>query len=250
MKNKKVKIIQMGTKENKNIKMLDYNRPIDRSLVNKLKVSMEKYGILSAITVYENKNEILVVDGQHRWTAASELGLTIPAISIGWDAMSAMVEMNTIQVNWNVENFVNFFSAHTNPEISESYKFLKRKKEEYPDLAYSSLGKIFGKPSSAPSIKQGKWALVDERKGDKLIKQLDSLKEYIPYVTSTRFLIAYVDVAYHPEYKHKRMLSKIKRDANISLVTSSNPNTYGRMLTRIYNYGMKKDLVMFKACWV
>ena len=134
---KDVKIIQIEAKEKNKVTLLDYNRPVNRILVNKLKDSMKKYGILSAITVYENGKERLVVDGQHRWTAASELGLTIPAISISWDAMDAIVEMNTIQVNWELENFVDFYSAHKHPEVSQAYSLLKDKKEQYPELSYS-----------------------------------------------------------------------------------------------------------------
>ena len=127
----KVKIIQLKAKDKNKVKMLTYNRPVNRSLVNKLKErekeSMKKYGILSTVTVYQSEKETLLVDGQHRWTAASELGLDIPAISISWDAMDAIVEMNTIQVNWTMENFVDFFSAHSNPEIREAYSALKTK---------------------------------------------------------------------------------------------------------------------------
>ena len=39
---KDVKIIELEAKGKKTIKMLDYNRPINRSLVNKLKESMKK----------------------------------------------------------------------------------------------------------------------------------------------------------------------------------------------------------------
>lgn len=250
MKMKNIKIIEIEPKGKKKVKLLDYNRPVDRSLVNKLKESMRKYGILSAITVYENEKECLVVDGQHRWTAASELGLTIPAISISWDAMDAIVEMNTIQVNWQLENFVDFFSAHKHPEVSQAYSILKKKKEEYPELNYSSLIKIFGSPSSGTLFKKGRWRVTDEERGDILVSQLSDLIDHLPYAYNARFIHAYVDVAYHSDYKHKRMMNKLKYNKTIPTVTTSNPKTYGRMLTKIYNYGQSKNLVMFKATWI
>ena len=64
----KVKIIQLKAKDKNKVKMLTYNRPVNRSLVNKLKESMKKYGILSTVTVYQSEKETLLVDGQHRWT--------------------------------------------------------------------------------------------------------------------------------------------------------------------------------------
>ena len=247
---KAVKIIEIEVKGKKKVKLLDYNRPVDRSLVNKLKVSMRKYGILSTITVYENEDECLVVDGQHRWTAASELGLNIPAVSIGWDAMDAIVEMNTIQVNWKLENFVDFFTAHKNPEVSQAYGALKRKKEEYPELSYSSLSKIYGASSLGSVFKQGRWRVTNEERGDIFISQLNDLIEYLPYANSARFIHAYTDVAYHSDYSHKRLLAKFKSNKNIPVITSSNPKTYGRMLTKVYNHSQSKNLVMFRSSWI
>lgn len=244
----KVKIINLKAEDK--VKLLTYNRPVNRSLVNKLKESMKKYGILSSVTVYENEGEMLIVDGQHRWTAASELGLGMPAISISWDAMDAIVEMNTIQVNWTMDNFVDFFSVHKNPELSKSYSLLKAKRKEHGHLTYSSLSQLYGKPNTNASFKEGKWRITDVDKGDTTVGWLDDLAEYLPYAHSARFINAYKYVAGHDDYNHKRMLSKLKSKHNITILTSSNPRNYGIMLTKIYNFNQKKNLVMFRSNWI
>lgn len=250
MNKNKIKIIQLNEKSKKKVTMLDYNRPVDKKLVNKLKQSMETYGVLSAVTVYEDTDEYRLVDGQHRWTAASELGLTIPAISISWDAMNAIVEMNTIQVNWTLENFVDFFSVHANPEIKMAYSMLKSKKEEYPHLTYSSLSKIYGKPNNGEAFKAGKWRLTDVTGGDRIVSYLDDLKKHLSYAYSARFIHAYKDVASHEDYDHVRMMKKLNSNHGVSILTSSNPKNYGAMLTKIYNFKQAKNLVMFKASWI
>jgi len=245
-----IKIINLNGKNKKKVSLLSYNRPVNKKLVNKLKASMKKYGVLSSVTVYEDINEYKLVDGQHRWTAASELGLTIPAISISWDAMNAMVEMNTIQVNWSLDNFVDFFSVHANPKIKMAYNLLKSKKEDYPHLTYSSLSKIYGKPNTGEAFKAGKWRAIDVTGGDRMVSYLDDLKQYLPYSHSARFIHAYKTVALHGEYNHKRMMKKLKSNHGVSILTSSNPKNYGIMLTKIYNFKQAKNLVMFKASWI
>ena len=250
MNKNKLKVIQLNNKSKKKVTMLQYNRPVDKKLVNKLKRSMEKYGVLSAVTVYEDTNEYKLVDGQHRWTAASELDLTIPAISISWDAMNAIVEMNTIQVNWTLNNFVDFFSVHANPEIKMAYSMLKSKKKEYPHLTYSSLSKIYGKPNTGIAFKAGKWRLTDVTRGDRIVSYLNDLKKHLPYCYSARFIHAYKDVASHGDYDHVRMMKKLNSKHNVSILTSSNPKNYGIMLTKIYNFKQTKKLVMFKASWI
>ena len=249
--NKKVKIVTLKNKDKKKVKFLEYNRPVNKSLVNKLKESMKEYGKLSALTVYEADDECLLIDGQHRWTAACELGLDMPAISIGWDAMDAIVEMNTIQVNWTMENFVDFFSSHSDPVISKAYKTLKGKKGVHgKKLTYSSLAKIYGKPFGGDAFKKGKWRVTDSERGDKFITYLDEIVEYLPYAYSARFIHAYTDVVYHESYDHSRMMKKLGQEHEVSVITSSNPSNYGKMLTKIYNYRQSKNLVMFKASWI
>mgnify|MGYP003132939102 CR=1 FL=1 len=244
----KMKIINLEPKDK--VKMLTYNRPVNRALVNKLKESMKKYGVLSSITIYQNDEETLVVDGQHRWTAASELGLSVPAISISWDAMDAIVEMNTIQVNWTMANFVDFFSVHKNPEIKKPYALLKKKHEEHPYLTYGSLSKLYGKPNSNQAFKEGKWRLTGEDKGDVLVSWLKEIVDYLPYAYTERFISAYKVVAEHTDYSHKRMMRKLKSKHNIEVLTTSNPKSYGIMLTKIYNFNQKKDMVLFKSTWI
>ena len=247
---KNAKVIHITDAGKKKVKFIDYNRPIDKALVGKLKESMAKYGVLSSITVYESNDAYVLVDGQHRWTAAKSLGLSMPAVVIGWDAMSAIVEMNTIQKNWSLDNFVDFFSVHDNPEIKKAYTLLKGKKKLYPHLTYSSLSKIYGKPATHSSFKEGMWRVIDEGMGDRIVSYLDDLKLYLPYSHSARFIHAYKTVALHEEYVHNRMMKKLKSKHGISILTSSNPKNYGIMLTKIYNFKQTKNLVMFKGAWI
>ncbi len=165
--------------------------------------------------------------------------------------MNAIVEMNTIQVNWTMSNFVDFFASHSDPVISSNYQMLKEKKERVsPTLTYSSLVKIYGKPYGGPSFKKGLWRLKNEEAGDKFVEYLDDIAEFLPYARSARFIYAFTDVAYHDDYDHDRMMKKFNQNHGVSLVTSSNPTNYGKMLTKIYNFHQSKNLVMFKASWI
>jgi hypothetical protein len=251
MNKTKAKVIHLSNKTKKPVIMLDYNRPLNGSLVNKLKASMEQYGVLSSMTVYEGDKEYMVVDGQHRWTAVKSLDLSIPAIVIGWDAMNAIVEMNTIQVNWTMANFVDFFASHNDPAIKASYKKLQSKMSQHDKkLTYSSLAKMYGKPFGGTAFKEGKWRMTDEDRGDLFVTYLTDLVEFLPYAFSARFIYAYTDVAFHEDYNHTRMMNKLKQNHGVSLITSSNPTNYGIMLTKIYNFYQSKNLVMFKAAWI
>ena len=95
-----------------------------------------------------------------------------------------------------------------------------------------------------------KWRVTDEVRGDLFISFLDDLLPHLSYAKSARFIHAYTDVAYHKDYDHERMISKLNQNHGVSVITSSNPTNYGKMLTKIYNYHQSKNLVMFKAAWI
>jgi hypothetical protein len=252
-KNNETKIIEISVNESKPIEFIEYNRPINGHLVEKLKESMEKYGILSAITVYDAGDKFLLVDGQHRWTAAQLLGLSMPAIVIDWDAMGAIVEMNTIQKNWTITNFVDFYCANDDPQIKNAYSLLQDKRRQYSDLSYPSLAKIYGKPYGGQSFKEGKWRITDVEVGDEFISYLNDVEKYIPDAKSSRFIYAYTDVVFHPEYNHNRMMKKFlmnDKTKRIPVITKSNPSSYGKMLTKVYNFHQSANLTMFKASWI
>lgn len=248
-----VKIITLNPKKlKKPIEYIEHNRPIDKSMVKKLKTSMDKYGILSALTIYEAEDKFLIVDGQHRWSAAKSLGLSIPAIVITWDALTAIVEMNTIQKNWTMHNYVDFYCAHNDPTIKKTYTILKGLNKKHEHLNYSSLVRIYCNPRGQERFKQGLCRInkSDLQKGDAFVQQLIDIGEYYDFYFNRRFIDCFVDIAYHSDYDHQRMLRKMQKNHGVEIMSATSSKSYGVALTKIYNHQQKTNLVMFKARWI
>jgi hypothetical protein len=246
-------IIYIGLENKKPVEFMDNNRPINKSLVKKLETSMEKYGILSALTVYDAGKTYQVVDGQHRWTAATNLGLTMPAIvTSDLSAMQAVMEMNTIGKNWSMTDYVDFYSVHDDSEIRKAYTILKDKKKIHPEYNYGSIHRIYGKPIGATCLSRGIVRIESIGMGDAIIRQIEELVEYIPLAKTTRFIQAYSYIARHENYNHARMMRKLEaigKDSHL-LVCASNPSDYGRMLTKVYNFKQSVNLTLFRTAWI
>lgn len=222
------------------------NRAVNPASVSKLKKSMIKWGVLTAITVTKFRKRYFIVDGQHRYTAANELGYTIPAIVIPKDSLNTIIDLNTIQKNWSLENYADFFASNDDKNLAEHYITLKEIKEAC-GLNYTALVRIYSK-SGLPAFKRGELELDNMEFAFMFIRYLAEISPYVPFAKSSRFIDGYIRIVKNDNYSHKRMMSKLKLNKKrdkYSMDGKSKPSSYGKLMEDIYNLGQSKNLVMF-----
>lgn len=89
------------------LKLRKDNRKIIRKHVEELKKSIQENGYLDFKPIIINDdNEI--IDGQHRFIACSELGITPPTLTISDNTIGLMVMLNKTQKAWSLQDFINF----------------------------------------------------------------------------------------------------------------------------------------------
>ena len=222
------------------------NRSVNPSSVAKLKKSMEKWGVLTAITVTKYRKRYFIVDGQHRYTAAKELGYTIPAIVVPKDSLNVIIDLNTIQKNWSLENYADFFASNDNKTLAKPYNTLKEIKET-SGLNYTALIRIYSK-AGLPAFKRGELELDNMEFAYMFINHLTEISPYVPFAKSARFIDGYIRIVKNENYSHKRMLSKLKlnqKRGTYPMDGKSKPSSYGKLMEDIYNLNQSKNLVMF-----
>lgn len=87
----------------------DDNRKVQRKHVNDLIESIKAHGYLNHAPIVLNEDGE-IIDGQHRYIACCELGITPPTITIRKDDPTLMVDLNRSQKAWAIEDFINFFA--------------------------------------------------------------------------------------------------------------------------------------------
>jgi len=120
-------IIVNETKNYDQFKILKGNRTVNMLHVEKLKISFGRKYLLSPIIVNENFE---IIDGQHRFVAAKELGLPVYYIAIGGYSLMDIQIYNTNASNWKKKDFLNMYCDLGRPAYVQFKKFM----DTYPDF--------------------------------------------------------------------------------------------------------------------
>lgn len=81
------------TKNYDQFKVFDFNRAINKGLVNKLMESINEIGYMPGKPVIVDK-DMAIIDGQHRFTACVNLGIEVEYVITDVDAHTAVIQLN------------------------------------------------------------------------------------------------------------------------------------------------------------
>lgn len=114
-------------------KVIEGNRNIDEAKVRKLMESMKEKQLVIPVLVNENYE---IIDGQHRFTASSRLGLPIYYIIVKGYGIEEVKKANLIATTWNLDAFLNLYCSNE----KEDYLLFNTFVDEYKMSIYSLLG--------------------------------------------------------------------------------------------------------------
>lgn len=123
----------MVTNDYDEFKIINGNRNVDESKVRKLMVSMEEKQLVIPVLVNENYE---IIDGQHRFTACSRLGLPIYYIVVEGYGIEEVKKANLIATTWDLEAFLNLYCSNE----KEDYLLFNTFIDEYKLSIFSLLG--------------------------------------------------------------------------------------------------------------
>ena len=93
------------TKDYSKFKVYNFNRPINKGLVQRLKASIQTIGFIQGKPILVDK-DFTIKDGQHRFHALMELGMPIYYYVVSGDAHQIVTHLNAEQVNWKLADYV------------------------------------------------------------------------------------------------------------------------------------------------
>ena len=173
------------------------NRTIMEDHVEKM-MSSESFPVKFPTCPIVVDKDLCIIDGQHRFTAASRLGLPIYYI-IDDDAKEEdMIDRNAKMRCWKVMDYVMFYS-----KTNDSYKFIYDLTLKYPSLSTSfhfcMVSNIAekGKSKAFSHLKTGKMTLTEIDKKN----IMEFYNVYVPFLKDFkavrgRFALPYFHVAY------------------------------------------------------
>jgi hypothetical protein len=206
------------------------NREVKTKTVLSLKESMVKFGFIPGRPVLITK-EWVIVDGQHRFLAARDLGIEIEFEILEGDYLDKMIHLNSTQSNWTLEDYVNSYASQN----IDCYRKLLKFKEKY-DLNLSSAITIFFSPSvKSVNIKKGEILKINSNADQ--VADFISNCHTVAYNKDNKFVRAIVSVY---DKLTKSQLSKLKSRL-IIVPKLSNSSDFITAFENIINKGKRGD---------
>lgn len=108
-------------------KMLDFNRELNRGIIERIKLDMAEVGFLPIHHINVTK-DYEIIDGQHRFVAAKELGIPFYYMITDdtIDTAKVMIVSNTNKRSWTPDDYTHYYAKLNNPYYMGLLDFAKR----------------------------------------------------------------------------------------------------------------------------
>lgn len=232
------------TTEYNMFKNIEANRMISSTNYNKLVRSMSEKQLVTPICVNENME---IIDGQHRYLAAKELGLPVYYYVQEGYREEEMKRANLVSSNWKKNDFLNMFINQNDP----TYIKIKELMDEY-GLVVSDMIKIISAVrednyrETGLSFEEGTLVITDADFIDieNFLECLSLFKDFKQYNRS-KFVSAYLELYFHASYNHVQMKDKYEK-RKTQLVPQLTRDGYLTLLAnKIYSFGTSKTNIYY-----
>lgn len=200
--------------------LVNINRPVIGSHVNKLRSSILKMGVIRPIVVAKlsfltGKEEHFIIDAQHLFFALQGLGLSIPYTEINVKDTEELIEcialLNASSKSWVLKNYVVAWQT-----LHSDYKILLKSNNEtnipFTALAAIAMNKT-ERSSLAMTIKAGKLRISNEQY-EKIIAYAASILDILggnpDGMIKERIVITFLQYFNNKKsYNHDQVLKRI-----------------------------------------
>lgn len=221
------------------------NRDLKKPNYNALKHSFKEAYLLSPIIVNENKE---IIDGQHRFTVAKELGLPIRYTICPGYTIQEVRQYNKSMQKWVSMDYLKSYTIGGKKDYAELVEFMR----EFPDFGVQVARKLVSgvfknskRQDEGVSINQkdfesGNFKARNIHQAYPLARKIMDFKEYFTGFASPTFVGAIIPILKKKSYDHKRMIHKLNT-SGIHLIKCGNQEQYRMLLQKIYNYKVSNE---------
>jgi hypothetical protein len=220
------------------------NRDVNRLHIKRLSDSFKDKYLVSPIIVNEHHQ---IIDGQHRFEAAKQLGLPIRYIQVVGYGLKEVQVLNMNSKNWSKQDFLNAYC-----DLGyDAYLKMKTFMAEFPDFKFLSseillthnsggannkrMVKFEGKESRQHDFQNGLLKIPDLELSYIYARKIMLVKPYFTEFGSAQFVSAMIGLFKNSKYDHNLMLHKMDK-YKYMLERKPDRAEYIKLLENIYNY--------------
>lgn len=189
--------------------LLGANRDINASMVKRLKKSFEEKGNLMQVSPILVNERYEVIDGQHRLTAARELGVPVYFTIVPGIGINEARQMNLLHHRWDSEAFLKTYSA----EGRRPYIEFSKLKFDYPDFSFSILiAAIVGHQTTGQqaAFRNGNLEMFDITVVRALLDDISQLAELTPIFKQRSVVYAYLRARQADNFNNEYFVDKVQ----------------------------------------
>ena len=231
-----------STKDYSRFKILVGNRKPNDLHVKRLRDSFQKQYLFSPILINEKWQ---IIDGQHRFLAAKELGLSINYIIVFGYGLNEVQILNTNSANWKKEDYLKAYCDLGVKQYLQMQEFM----DNYPDFGIAVCEQLLtnnvGGANNKANLYKGKGRVKNFEEGKLIIPNLEKsyenaekvmmFKPYFEGFSRSIFVAALIGLFQNENYNHAEMISKLAQQPS-SLTICANVTQYKLLIEDIYNY--------------
>jgi hypothetical protein len=210
------------------------NREINLKTVASIKESMKEFGFIPGRPILINQSGI-IIDGQHRFLAAKDLGIDVEFEIIEGDSIKKMIKLNSTQTNWSLGDYVNSYASQN----IDCYRKLLKFQEKYDLSLSASISLLFGAGVKSAVIKKGEDIKIKENAEN--IAEFILNCNTIPYNKDHKFIRAIASVY---GQLTKSQLNKLKASL-IIIPKLSNSTDFVIAFENVINKGKRGDYKVY-----
>lgn len=226
------------TREYDQFSIIPGNRPVNRDHVDRIKKSMEKNYMFEPIKVNKTGG---IVDGQHRHTAAKELGLPLRYYVDSKATTKDVAEMNHLTKKWSHTDFAQAYSKQGN----DNYQKYESFRAVFPEFSHSLVISLLSYKADRTIAAEklfgaGLFEVVNYDHAIQFAETLRKIGNHFPGYNKRAFVFAVLKVSQTPGFKFETLIHKISMKSNL-LKDYSQTSDYIQALEEVYNYSSIKS---------
>lgn len=221
---------------------IDTNRPLKEGHVRSMKESLERSGWnpTAPLRAFEKEGKLFVIDGQHRLTAAKDLGIDVYYLLYGneVDALREMISLNAYQSRWSINDFASHYAKSGNGNYKRILELVARFEINISIAAELVTGNAEGRRQLFRGgnfvFSEAEYARVEP-----ILTHINEIRRlsdrYESFCDTNVFVRALYTVCSHPDYDHEIMMRQLKRSPP-SLTPCRTHAQYLEVLSGIFNW--------------
>jgi hypothetical protein len=236
-------------------KTLKGNRNVNKLHIRRLRESFKNMYLLSPIIVNQNFD---IIDGQHRFEAAKELGKNVYFIICNDYGLKEVQILNTNMKNWQKVDYLNAYCDAGYSDYLQLRNFMRRFSEFPIDACIALMNNSVNSSQSRKSVElksetnkagsyhtrsfeEGKFEIKDYETAVDNAEKIRMIKPFYKGYNRKIFISAMITLFKNENYNHSQFISKLKINSTM-MQDCSNVTQYKLLIEDIYNYRSREKV--------